>query len=96
MNVPLVEIAAQRRAERRMQVAAEEADSLCRRLVDVYRCDFVIAEQIPEGMWARLPWDWQSGVENPVAVRWGKPPCDLRGPVAVSLASLRRIGRDAS
>ena len=90
-----MEIAAQRHAERRMQVESEEADSLCRRLVEVYRCDFVIAQEIPEGQWARLPWEWANGIEHSVTCRVGYPPRELRGPVAVSLATLRRIGRDA-
>ena len=91
-----LEIETLRRAEAAMQSAGCEADRLCRLLVDFYRCDFVIAETIPHGFWARLPWDWQSGVESRVEVRRGKPSRVMAGPVAVSLATLRWIGADVA
>lgn len=78
-------------AERAMQADSEEADRLVGRLVSVYRCDFVLAEGIAFGRWALLPWDWQRGLEVPVTSKPGKPPRDMRGPVAVSLATLRWI-----
>jgi hypothetical protein len=51
----------------------------------------VLAEGIAFGRWALLPWDWQRGLEVPVTSKPGKPPRDMRGPVAVSLATLRWI-----
>jgi hypothetical protein len=87
-----IEIMALRQGEAVMQQQSVEADRLCRRLVDTYRCDFVIVEGIAFQRWAPLPYDWQNGVAEPVVSRFGKPPRHLKGPVAVSLATLKWIG----
>ena len=83
------EIAALRFQEKEMQRFGAEADKLCRDLICRFSCDFVIADNMPLGSWAKLPPYWQAGVESPVEPKWGKPPSSLKGPVAVSLATLR-------
>jgi len=86
-----LEIEAQRRAEARLNDWSVEADRLCRRLVDVYRCDFVVAEGVGFKRWGKLPRDYKSGIEGPIECGEGMPPRDYRGPVAVTLETLRWI-----
>lgn len=79
-----------------MDAACVEADRLCARLLPVYACDFVLAENMPIGAWARLPIGWQSGVNEPVTVEWGRLPRAVRGAIAVNLATLRALGRQVA
>ncbi|HEV2225016.1 MAG TPA: hypothetical protein VGR84_18640 [Candidatus Acidoferrales bacterium] len=85
-----LEIAELRIAEAEVDAVSAEADRIIRGLVGVYKCDFVLTN-VPDGMWFPLPDGWQAGFSNPIVPRFGKPPRDYRGPVAVSIATLRRI-----
>lgn len=89
------EIETLRSAEAAMQAGSEEAGRLVRGLLDTYRCNFVISDSVPYGHWCRLPWSWQNGIEEAVAVRRGLPSRDMCGPVGVSLMTLREIARHA-
>lgn len=84
------QIVALRETERRMQAASAEADRLIRGLVGVYACDFVLAD-VPDGVWFPLPEGWQRGLADAIVPRQGRPPRGMRGAVAVSLATLRRL-----
>lgn len=89
------EILSLRGQESRMVAEATEADRLCRDLMDIYVCDWVIAENLPLDAWASLPRGWQMGLAGPVEFFLGHPAHDYKGAVAVSLATLRRIAREA-
>lgn len=84
------EILLLRQGEAVMQAESEEADRLVRSLLPRYACDFVVAN-MPDGCWCRLPWNWQNEINEPVQLRYGRPPSDLKGPVGVSLKTLRRL-----
>lgn len=85
------EITMLRATESQMQVASEAVDRICREMLDTYACTFVLSNDVPYQQWAPLPWGWQAGIENPVTLRRGLPPLTLRGPVAVSVATLQWI-----
>lgn len=89
------EILSLRAEESRMTAEASEADRLCRDLMEIYACDWVVAEELPLAAWAALPRGWQMGLAAPVALFPGHPAQDYRGAVAVSLATLRWIAREA-
>lgn len=76
-----------------MQVESDEADKLCRVLVSRYACDFVIAQNMPYRTWGKLPKGWQIEITEPVIPVLGEPHKELRGAVAVSLDTLRWLGR---
>lgn len=74
-----------------MQTNMEVADRLCRDLASAYACTFVIADDLPHGCWARLPFDYREIERWEAPVRRGVPPADLRGPVAINIETLRSM-----
>jgi hypothetical protein len=89
------EIASLRAEEATMQRNSEVVDRWCRDLMGKYACTFVTSDDVPYQCYARLPWDWARGVKVPVTAQRGMPPRDMRGPVAVSTATLKWIADNA-
>lgn len=70
---------------------ASEADVLLRDLCSVYRCDFTIINEMPNGMWAILPPDSRPLAQVAVRLRADRLPRDLRARVALNVHTLRGI-----
>lgn len=79
------EIKALRRLEADIVRANTGLDRLQRDLVGAHPGNLVIFGFMPPGTWAYLPEGWQGLSELPLTPRFGLPPGDVRGAVAVSV-----------
>lgn len=89
-----IEIAQLRAQEADADAYNVASDQLIRQLLPHYACDFIVAPSVPDYAWVPLPRDFQTaGVGSP-PLRMGLPPRQHRGPIALSLATLRAMVRE--